>query len=69
MWPGKSDLYHAFQATLIPRLDPSVSVAPALKDRVDGINAAPGANATARQLRFDVGRFPVNVALAIMSCM
>ena len=31
VWPGKSDLYHATQATLIPRLDPAVSVAPALK--------------------------------------
>lgn len=30
VWPGKSDLYHAFQATLIPYLDASVSVAPAL---------------------------------------
>ena len=29
--PGKSDLYHATQCTLIPRLDPAVSVAPALK--------------------------------------
>lgn len=31
VWPGKSDLYHATQCTLIPRLDPAVSVAPALK--------------------------------------
>ena len=30
VWPGKSDLYHAFQATLIPYLDASCSVAPAL---------------------------------------
>ncbi|KAB8287550.1 N-acyl-D-glucosamine 2-epimerase [Bifidobacterium avesanii] len=69
VWPGKSDLYHAFQSTLIARLDPAVSVAPALKARVDGIAAAPGANATARQLHFDIGRFPANVAWAIMSCM
>ena len=31
VWPGKSDLYHATQCTLIPRLDPAVSVAPAMK--------------------------------------
>lgn len=31
VWPGKSDLYHATQCTLIPRLNPAVSVAPALK--------------------------------------
>ncbi|MBR2802697.1 MAG: AGE family epimerase/isomerase [Erysipelotrichaceae bacterium] len=31
VWPGKSDLYHALQSTLIPRLDPSVSVAVAAK--------------------------------------
>ena len=31
VWPGKSDLYHATQCTLIPLLDPAVSVAPALK--------------------------------------
>ena len=31
VWPGKSDLYHATQCTLISRLDPAVSVAPALK--------------------------------------
>lgn len=27
VWPGKSDLYHAFQATLIPYCDPRLSVA------------------------------------------
>ncbi|MCR5715366.1 MAG: AGE family epimerase/isomerase, partial [Lachnospiraceae bacterium] len=27
VWPGKSDLYHAFQAMLIPYGDPAVSVA------------------------------------------
>ncbi|MDO5439052.1 MAG: AGE family epimerase/isomerase [Erysipelotrichaceae bacterium] len=31
VWPGKSDLYHALQATLIPLLEPSVSVVPAVK--------------------------------------
>ena len=31
VWPGKSDLYHALQCTFIPRLNPAVSVAPALK--------------------------------------
>ncbi|PJM79629.1 AGE family epimerase/isomerase [Bifidobacterium scaligerum] len=32
VWPGKSDLYHAFQSTLIPFLDPAVSVATAVKN-------------------------------------
>ena len=27
VWPGKPDIYHAFQAMLIPHLDPKVSVA------------------------------------------
>ncbi|MBQ8798727.1 MAG: AGE family epimerase/isomerase [Lachnospiraceae bacterium] len=31
VWPGKSDLYHAVQATLIPYLPVDVSVAPAVK--------------------------------------
>ena len=31
VWPGKSDLYHAFQATLIPYYSPSVSIASAVK--------------------------------------
>lgn len=31
VWPGKSDVYHALQSTLIPLLDPSLSVASALK--------------------------------------
>lgn len=35
VWPGKSDLYHALQCTFIPLLDPSVSVAPALKRAVE----------------------------------
>lgn len=30
VWPGKSDLYHAFQATLIPYLPPEVSIAAAV---------------------------------------
>ena len=31
VWPGKSDIYHALQATLIPYLPISVSVASAVK--------------------------------------
>lgn len=31
VWPGKSDIYHALQATLIPYAEPSVSIAPAVK--------------------------------------
>ena len=34
VWPGKSDLYHALQATLIPLLVPSVSVVPAVKRKL-----------------------------------
>lgn len=30
VWPGKSDLYHAFQSTLIPYLPPDVSIAAAV---------------------------------------
>lgn len=30
VWPGKCDLYHAFQATLIPYLPPDVSIAAAV---------------------------------------
>ena len=30
VWPGKSDLYHAFQATLIPYNDVSISIAKAI---------------------------------------
>lgn len=30
VWPGKSDIYHALQATLIPYSEPSVSIAPAV---------------------------------------
>ena len=32
VWPGKSDLYHAVQATLIPYYSPSLSIAPAVKE-------------------------------------
>lgn len=31
VWPGKSDLYHAVQATLIPFYSPALSIAPAVK--------------------------------------
>lgn len=31
VWPGKSDLYHALQATLIPYYAPQLSIAPAVK--------------------------------------
>lgn len=34
VWPGKSDLYHAVQATLIPFYAPSLSIAPAVKGNV-----------------------------------
>ena len=33
VWPGKPDLYHAFQATLIPYLPPDASIAAAVKNR------------------------------------
>jgi mannose/cellobiose epimerase-like protein (N-acyl-D-glucosamine 2-epimerase family) len=32
VWPGKSDLYHALQATLIPYHRPDLSIAPAVKE-------------------------------------
>ncbi len=32
VWPGKSDLYHALQATLIPYYCPALSIAPAVKN-------------------------------------
>lgn len=69
VWPGKSDLYHAIQSTLIPLLSPSVSVAPALKQRQDGIASEHGGSAAARQLRYDAGRFPAAVAWSILTCM
>ena len=31
VWPGKFDLYHAFQSTLFPLLPPDLSIAPAVK--------------------------------------
>ncbi len=31
VWPGKSDLYHAVQATLIPLYEPGISIAPAVQ--------------------------------------
>jgi mannose/cellobiose epimerase-like protein (N-acyl-D-glucosamine 2-epimerase family) len=31
VWPGKSDIYHALQSTLIPYYSPAVSIAPAVK--------------------------------------
>ena len=31
VWPGKSDIYHALQAMLVPYSDPAVSIAPAVK--------------------------------------
>lgn len=33
VWPGKSDLYHAFQATLIPYSDVAVSIGKAVRER------------------------------------
>lgn len=32
VWPGKSDLYHAVQATLIPFYNPAISIATAVKN-------------------------------------
>lgn len=32
VWPGKSDIYHALQATLIPYYEAAVSIAPAVKE-------------------------------------
>lgn len=34
VWPGKSDLYHALQATLIPFYVPDLSIAPAVKGQI-----------------------------------
>ena len=31
VWPGKSDVYHALQATLIPYRDPSLSIVPGVR--------------------------------------
>lgn len=33
VWPGKSDLYHALQATLIPYYAPNISISPAVKNK------------------------------------
>ncbi len=33
VWPGKSDLYHAFQATLIPYSDVAVSIGKAVREK------------------------------------
>lgn len=33
VWPGKSDLYHALQATLIPYAAPGISIAKAVKEQ------------------------------------
>ena len=33
VWPGKSDVYHAFQATLIPYSKVDVSIATAIRDK------------------------------------
>ncbi|MCI1635413.1 AGE family epimerase/isomerase [Bifidobacterium sp.] len=38
VWKGKPDLYHAVQATLIPQLSPSMSVASALKAQLESIS-------------------------------
>ena len=35
-WQGKPDVYHAFQATLIPRLPLSPTLAAALRDGLLG---------------------------------
>lgn len=35
VWPGKSDLYHAFQAMLIPYADPKISIAKSVKKSCD----------------------------------
>lgn len=33
VWPGKSDIYHALQSTLIPYYSPAVSIAKAVKEK------------------------------------
>jgi mannose/cellobiose epimerase-like protein (N-acyl-D-glucosamine 2-epimerase family) len=35
VWPGKPDLYHAVQATLIPQLNPAQSVVPAFRTHLE----------------------------------
>ena len=34
VWPGKSDIYHALQAVLIPYHKVNVSIAPAVKNKL-----------------------------------
>lgn len=34
VWPGKPDLYHAFQSTLVPYYPPAVSICRAVKDAI-----------------------------------
>lgn len=38
IWPGKPDLYHAYQATLLPRLPLAFSLASALEQQARGQN-------------------------------
>lgn len=42
VWPGKPDVYHALQATLIPYANPDVSIARAVKDEVERIRSKEG---------------------------
>ena len=35
VWPGKSDLYHALQSTLIPYHKADTSIAPAVKKKLE----------------------------------
>ena len=35
VWPGKSDLYHALQSTLIPYHKADMSIAPAVKKKLE----------------------------------
>ena len=39
IWPGKPDLYHAYQATLLPRLPLAISLASALAQQPGGQHA------------------------------
>jgi len=41
VWPGKPDLYHAVQATLLPRLPLAPTIARALREDLTGPTAAP----------------------------
>jgi len=42
VWPGKSDVYHALQATLIPYSEPSISIAAGVKKRMNEAKEACG---------------------------